>query len=111
MSNYADWKITQMLPNNNPYNTQVFWNYYAGNYSLSHTKWNTYVRDGWTWEDIRLYLESEGYYLCRNMNTEDINKGLVNVWKNEKEYKSFLEDSYEEARREAIKHCLKLINV
>lgn len=113
--NFVDWEITKILPTKNPYNTQTFWNYYAGNYSLSHTKWNTYVRDAWTFEDIRIYLENKSYYLSRNFNKSNNNNIVVDVWRFEEWYEGFLDISfkaytYEKARNEAIKHCLKLIN-
>lgn len=71
--NFANWKITQLLPEGNPYvdfDYRAVWastkeivpsKYYcnlSGNYDYDNG-----IRDVWTWEDIRLYLLEKGYEL------------------------------------------------
>lgn len=124
--NFADWEITQFLPETNPY--QFFEYLWVKEdreseieliieYSDEYIK----IRDAWTWEDIRLYLSSKGF--------------VFTVWEYDKEYEdtdnrpkhyfgfiiligdnysSVNNDdkwyfSYEEARKAAIIYCLNLI--
>lgn len=100
MSNFANWEITEMLPNN-PY--------------------LDYDSTEWTWEDIRLYLESKDYHISisRNLNRtwgvtvfigEDyyVYDSFKN-WNNDDMWEEYEFYKYEEAREEAIKYCLNKI--
>jgi len=69
-------------------------------------------KSAWTWEDIRLYLESKGFsininhyalqeipYWCHVVNSIERNSYDIGKF-----------DTYEQAREEAIKWCLTKIN-
>ena len=93
-----------------------FWHRYAyRNESLWNRKtWgNKYfcLRRAWSWNDIRYYLERQGYYFGRSFNTDNIEEGIVDVWIHKKGYEpyldiSFKENTYEKAREKAIIYCL-----
>jgi hypothetical protein len=136
MNNYANWEITQLLPEINPYLPKIeycekqfnswenkeklllpYWNdrgyidcgivQYKGEIS-SYYQHSNKDRDVWSFEDIRLYLESKGFsininhyvlqdipYWCHLVNSIDRNSQDIGKF-----------DTYEEAREEAIKWCL-----
>lgn len=135
--NYASWELTQLLPENNPNSIGYDWYYlvphetdispyyelsYDGKFSGFTYKESKYIRDAWTWEDIRLYLESKGfaYQVDVSRLIENNKHHATVVWLNEfnddPEFSSYrrLEglnnfDSYEEAREGAILYCLEKI--
>jgi hypothetical protein len=127
--NFANWEITEMLPRNNE-NLVAVWRCLEGTFYI-HTLTNNehysnfktyYKRDAWTWEDIRLYLESKDYYISisRNLNrTWDSTVFIGNIsytydiyktWNNDDMTYTYEFETYEEAREEAIKYCLNKIN-
>lgn len=151
--NFANWEITQLLPNTNPFLLNrselenqfnvwekpesfsilyPYWNdrkYLDFGYLLqyseqldieSHYQHSKFLRDVWTWEDIRLYLKEKGFIITINYwnkeISDDFNKGkrysiIINkdgnsINDNHKEYF----DTYEEAREYSIIHCFNIIN-
>jgi len=122
MNNYANWELTQLLPEINPYKSELFveqqdWYLdieqtdrfiHLGEYPDTEYE---FIRNAWSWEDIRLYLESKGFsininhyvlqdipYWCHVVNSIDRNSQDIGKF-----------DTYEEAREEAIKYCLTKI--
>ena len=79
----------------------------------------TYLRDAWTWEDIRLYLKNKGFIINVHYwenNHEDYAIRLpytISIYRNglviEEDYPDY-SNTYEEARKDAIIYCLNLIN-
>lgn len=81
-----------------------------------------YYRPVWSWEDIRLYLQSKDYLLSVlpyfDEELSDINGEstylyfyrLINLRNNDIVEDSEYFHTYEETRYEGIKYCLKLIN-
>ena len=128
--NFADWEIIQFLPKNNTFSKELNWIWYDSEYFLYFEEkqnlepelsnyHNVYkagevrLKDAWTWEDIRLYLESKGYYLGRNFDTNSKN-AIITVWYYKEgdegvEIREIISNSYEDARKQTIIYCLNLI--
>ena len=142
-NNFANWEITQLLPENNPYllindvqvpdeiDAKAAW------CSIEEESWDNkdltiqlslsycetdvfaYLRDAWTYEDIRLYLESKGYIITVYPYVDDVTVDepqyqILYTYEVLKDFETN-EDftyyhTYEEARNEAIIYCLNLIN-
>jgi hypothetical protein len=114
--NFADWELTQLLPKINLYNDTKaidcmgYEQLVAVCKSMLKPEQWRYL---WHWEDIRLYLKERGYIIsifCHAFEQEDriIDRYEVSIIGDELYDEYF--DTYEEARYEAIKHCLTLIN-
>lgn len=113
--NFADWELTCLLPINTTHRFLIRNDNTIHELELSTFLNPSVYKVAWGWEDIRLYLESKGYYLGRGVNTFDVNFNIINVWYYDKEHepyqvKVFIRSTYEETRKEAIKYCLNLIN-
>ena len=137
--NFADWELTQLLPEKNHHNMNMVWFYLVPHklspkkiggdtmlpepfFEVSHNsqKYSEFnyesseiIRDAWTFDDIRLYLLSKnykvqeispqfGYSVFTTSQLRDDNRWV--------HIHSKRCDTYEEARRESIIYCLKLIN-
>ena len=109
--NFANWKITELLPDNkHSYFTDVYINPESkcatidDLYGIENSE--SYTKLAWSWEDIRLYLKENGYSV-------NINSGIygydTTIFNDDDNFR-YIFDSYEEARIEGIKYCLKLIN-
>lgn len=137
--NFVDWEITQLLPEYNSYSL-INWIWYDSEYFLDfkekenlepeleyyyciHKASEVRIKDAWTFEDVRLYLKEKGFEICLDKaNLMAVQRlGVPNKWKMkilhnteyvelDNSYKHKFYDTYEEARREAIKYCLTLIN-
>jgi hypothetical protein len=117
--NFADWEITELLPKKNPYKTDYFWRYFDDNNKnnknfdkcfVTRFQHFYYIQDAWTWEDIRLYLEDKFYFI--NINKTFHDSEPMYLWSITCElYTTFIyeKSTYEQARKEAIIYCLKLI--
>ena len=127
--NYADWELTQLLPEINPYPIIDEWVeienedgifYILESQIEDEDCCGSTIKDAWSWEDIRLYLLDKGFvisihYWGSEHLTKYCSKTLytICIMKNGL---SFIEDykdsfnTYEEARKEAIIYCLNLIN-
>jgi len=83
--NFANWEITQLLPEKNPYSDLDYKGVWKSKKEIVPSKYYSNlggdyeyddgIRDAWSWEDIRLYLLSKGYeYLIEHgsKNTYDI---------------------------------------
>lgn len=137
--NFASWELTQMLPEINPYQFIE-----DDDYPNSHKfkmKWYNiddiitiqpsnsglfdrgfdYLRDAWTWEDIRLYLEERGYILKISPYVDIIDEksgefqifyyfDIIYSSTGESEDDFTYYHTYKEARREAIIYCLNNID-
>lgn len=147
MNNYANWELTQLLPEINPYLPRIehcekqfnhwenkeklllpYWNdrgyidcgivQYKGEIS-SYYQHSSKYRDVWSFEDIRLYLESKGYFISIDILYFNINHYYVDIYEQNKVFSDSstwlhskrleVYDSYEQAREEAIKYCLTKI--
>jgi hypothetical protein len=119
--NFCDYELTKLLGNNPYYDNQIrfYWSIPKGgndkNPVLLSAKNDTSIT-AWTWEDVRLYLESKGFeiYFYRQTPKSQyywhIYKVNVKWYLNEDCNKIYIVyDTYEEARFEAIKYCLNLI--
>lgn len=151
-NNFANWDLTQLLPEQNPYKQKELPNYWWGMYKKSlfdgfikspenyedyfdfrlqayegdfgkikETKHQgrKLLRDAWTYEDIRLYLESKGYIITVYPYVDDVtvDEPQYQILYSYEVLKDFEEEvdftyyhTYEEARNEAIIYCLNLIN-
>jgi len=76
---------------------------------------NDYLREGWTWEDLRIFLEIKGFWISYEHNPYDEDVSwYVCVNNNDNRIHSTkleLEKSYKIAREKAIKYCLTVLNV
>jgi hypothetical protein len=131
--NFADWEITQKLTKKNPYinreKSNLTWAYWFVKDKPEIITVDYFIdestsRDVWTFEDIRLYLDSNRCYINvwyhlyphNRYFTQSIHRNDVQVVQNmdiqEKLSlkKGNLYFTYEEARKEAIIYCLNLIN-
>jgi hypothetical protein len=120
-NNFADWELTQLLPDNKLHKNSRFLFLFDGKIHLKNHNWYTHqkkinskiVKVAWTWEDVRLYLEDKGFTICYSANPKDCN---AFVYKTNFDTDMFLNGyqeirgTYEEARREAIIFILTLIN-
>lgn len=131
MNNYANWEITQLLPEINPYKSEFFceqqdWYLdieqtdrfiHLGEYPDTEYE---FIRNAWSWEDIRLYLLSQeieffidtyyGYDKKQYYFVVEIGKYDTSDYEYyDSEVHDWLFDDYEEAREEAIKYCLTKI--
>ncbi len=114
---FAKWELTQLLPFENPYKSTELCE--QQDWYLDEEETNrfihlgeapnndyTFLRNAWSWEDIRLYLLSKG--LAYTIHISERKKDLLHVefvfHVNGVEY-----GTYEEARIEAIKQCLSMI--
>ena len=137
--NFADYELTQFLPEKNPFGLLNKW---CVEKEITELKkdgygkpmlcddWDTdeffyeqfrLLRDAWTWEDIRLYLKDKGFVfniiaVVDDTDNLEIPCQILYTWNiiklhvfEETESYDYV-DSYEEARREAIIYCLNLIN-
>jgi hypothetical protein len=147
--NYCNWELTQLLPETPPIlnkdNNSTIWIVKASStlrefITITDGRNDTLdsiaddedsnTRQAWSWEDIRLYLEEQGFrvsiYLgviddsetswVFDVKTEvdiekDSSKGIYNYIKT---YHSFQYNTgwwknYEECRIESIKYCLNVI--
>lgn len=73
-----------------------------------------YFNPAITWEQVMCYLEFYGFRLS-NCLTTDKNSYIIDVWRYEEGLDgyldlSFKDSSYKMVRRQAILHCLMLIN-
>ena len=132
MNNYANWELTQLLPEINPYQqdngeTMYFsWIDFEGKLAVdSHSSIRFYangkiLRDAWNFEDIRLYLLSQeieffmdtyyGYDKKQYYFVAEIGKYGTDIYEYyDSEVHDWLFDDYEQAREEAIKYCLTKI--
>jgi hypothetical protein len=125
--NFADFELTLLLPNikyTNLWDNFTGWcwckedeeeielkEHYSDEYEL--------LAFAWTWEDIRLYLESKGYEMLIDCIVDDVDfttqqvlyyyRILLNsTYEIEEDFTYY--NTYEEARRKTIIHCLNLIN-
>lgn len=76
------------------------------------TQGRMFLKRAWTWEDVRLYLESKGFRLSNTVDTNNRNYFCVDVWIWEEDAEgylkiSFIEETFELAREESIKYCLE----
>lgn len=133
--NYASWELTQLLPEVNPndkgYESQKWYNDNRNGKIDMHLCQDAneindytvatvlaYLRDAWTWEDIRLHLENVDIYYHVYRGSEEDNYGNIfhtyyyivekfstgETYHNSCLYEGF--DTYEEAREAAIRYCL-----
>lgn len=123
MNNYANWELTQLLPQINPYGTDYHWIKPYPDSSFEkltlayHSKLSAnqlcIERNAWTWEEIRLYLESKGFNINYKHNLFNdkvswsvcVNNMTNRVFSTE----NIEQDSYQQAREEAIKWCLNYV--
>ncbi len=71
--NFANWEITQLLPEKNPYSDFDYRGVWKSKKEIAPSKYYSNlggdyeyddgIRDAWSWEDIRLYLLSKGYII------------------------------------------------
>lgn len=121
--NYVNWEITQLLPDNPHFiwgQSLVWINEKELDVHLSYSNLsgemveNDYLREGWTWEDLRIFLEIKGFWISYEHNPYDEDVSwYVCVNNNDNRIHSTkleLEKSYEIAREKAIKYCLGLLN-
>lgn len=131
MNNHANWELTQLLPEINPYQqdngeTMYFsWIDFEGKLAIdSHSSIRFYtngkiLRDAWSWESIRLYLESKKISFVVWEYNNKTKYGFITWSKNNLLFPQYSScnndditfDSYEQAREEAIKWCLTKINL
>lgn len=129
-NNFVSWEITQLLPENNPYSNLDEWVeieddnldevYYKLKSELTENECAITIRSAWTYDDVRLYLLSKGYYvdIMRFQNNPKYPKLLFNldiIFNDKWTDKWWLNDNirwfetYEEIREYGIKFCLNLI--
>jgi len=134
MNNYANWEITQLLPIKDEESNYIWFKYndwWANDKNLHDVylckieetylhgfdEKCIYLRDGYSWEDIRLYLLSQeieffidtdyGYDKKQYYFKVEIGKyGTADYEYYDSEVHDWLFDTYEQAREEAIKYCL-----
>ena len=137
--NFANWEITELLPNQNPYLKEVGESMYYcwvkratggktidTECSLRFYFTGEILRDAWTWEDIRLYLQDKGFVL-EVLYVDDFLKSLKKAHDPDKEYldwhyryretknmdnfhsSSNTYSTYEEAREVGVLEVLSLI--
>lgn len=113
--NFANWELTQMLPDRNKFSE---WYIDSQNNLINNSCINTFkdvvfTLPVWDWEDIRLYLKSQGFVICYTPDTKDCNAFIYrynfdgDMFINDKKE---IRGTYEEIRIESIKYCLNLIN-
>ena len=114
--NFADWEITNLLPSrktSNLFRKGVK----IGNVKVFNSEGEDISAEYlWTWEDIRLYLESKGYHINYNYNdiTKEVDvlvlKFVEDVLPATVVYGTYTFDTYEEARKNAIIFILDKLN-
>lgn len=119
--NFANWELTQLLPEINPYSNIDEWVeiedddivYMLESEIEDEDYYGITVRDAWTLEDIRLYLKEKDFIICYSSDTKDCNAFIYrynfdsDMFLNNKEE---IRGNYEEVREKAIVYCLNLIN-
>ena len=134
MEERKEFETTKLLPEINPYINEVdrrldmykIWVSYKGKiyttWSFEQALMEVFVKDTWSFEDIRLYLREKGYefYVTtvkfKNDSSKTEYKAVIDVFfesgysfENEIILDSSYE-SFEETRLAVIQHCLNLIN-
>lgn len=110
--NFADWELTKLLPQNKNKDFEIFSNekvYHSG-FEMDE---DLYCNWAWTWEDIRLYLKKYGYEI-QYYRTGWFNGNYcfkVLNYNTQTQYTEENSNTYEEARKQAIEHCLKSIMI
>ncbi len=124
-NNFADWVLTQLLPEINPYSNINEWVemedediiYVLESEIEDEDCCGTTIRDAWTWEDIRLYLLKNNYYIVidiKEVENEIKYESIVYTKDKDGELtcsKSYFSNNYEECRILAIKHCLTFLKL